>query len=241
MRTVHVVTHPEATHHVDGLVGGWFDSALTEDGRADADRIGAALRARVPAGTSTEVYSSDLRRTRETADAIARSLDVEVLADPGLREKSYGEAEGRAQAWLDERLVPPPETGERMRHDEGLAGAETKWDLATRIYASMERILASDAEQQVVVTHGMAATFVIAAWIGMPLESAGLLAFRVTSGSITELRQDDFFHNRQLVRLGDTGPPSLARLSIHPDGIDVPLAWSAAWWTSSSRSGPTCR
>lgn len=29
MRTVFVVTHPEATHHVEDRVGGWFDSQLT--------------------------------------------------------------------------------------------------------------------------------------------------------------------------------------------------------------------
>lgn len=204
MRTVHVVTHPESTHHVDGLVGGWFDSALTDAGRRSAERIGAALRARIPQGEDVEIHSSDLRRTRETADAIGKALAAEVVADPGLREKSYGEAEGRPQAWLDERFVPPPAVGERMRHDEGLPGAETKWDLATSAYASMDRILAGDAKQQVVVTHGMAATFVIAAWIGMPLEDAGVVSFPVGSGSITELREDDFFHNRQLVRLGDT-------------------------------------
>ncbi|WP_291799342.1 hypothetical protein [Brevibacterium sp.] len=29
MRTLCVVTHPEATHHVHELVGGWHDSELT--------------------------------------------------------------------------------------------------------------------------------------------------------------------------------------------------------------------
>ncbi|MCY0939906.1 hypothetical protein [Streptomyces antarcticus] len=54
------------------------------------------------------------------------------------------------------------------------------------------------------MTHGFALTFVVAAWIGMPIDSLGHVNFRVASGSITHLREDDFFHNRQLVRLGDT-------------------------------------
>lgn len=29
MRTLLVVTHPEATHHVEKVVGGWHDSRLT--------------------------------------------------------------------------------------------------------------------------------------------------------------------------------------------------------------------
>ena len=32
MTRVFLVTHTEATHHVDGLVGGWFDSELTARG-----------------------------------------------------------------------------------------------------------------------------------------------------------------------------------------------------------------
>ena len=46
-RTVLVVTHPEATHHVEGLVGGQFDSTLTPRGERDAAAIAAALRDRI--------------------------------------------------------------------------------------------------------------------------------------------------------------------------------------------------
>jgi probable phosphoglycerate mutase len=53
------------------------------------------------------------------------------------------------------------------------------------------------------VTHGFAATMVLAAWIRMPLEAADYVAFRASSGSISELRQDDVFHNRQIASLDD--------------------------------------
>lgn len=46
--------------------------------------------------------------------------------DRRLREKSYGEAEGKSQEWLGRRFVPPPAVGERMEHNEGVEGAETK-------------------------------------------------------------------------------------------------------------------
>lgn len=67
----------------------------------------------------------------------------------------------------------------------------------------MERILESDCERQVIVTHGFAAAFVLASWITMPLETAGYVKFRISSESITELRQDDYFDNRQIVKLND--------------------------------------
>ncbi|GIJ30008.1 putative phosphoglycerate mutase [Micromonospora qiuiae] len=204
MRNLYIVTHPEATHHVDGLVGGWFDSDLTGRGLAHAGQIAQALADRLPPAAVVEVFSSDLLRARRTAEVLGKRLGVGVVLDADLREKSYGEAGGRPQAWLDERFIPPPAAGERMRHDEGIPDAETKWELAVRAYAALDRILRSTVEHQIVVTHGGTATFLLAAWIGMPIDAAGLVGIRFSPGGITHLREDDYFHNRWIAQLNDT-------------------------------------
>ncbi|WP_130800201.1 histidine phosphatase family protein [Streptomyces otsuchiensis] len=205
MRNVFVVTHPEASHHIDGLVGGWFDSELTADGLSAAAGLARALRARIPERADVDVISSDLARTRRTAEEIAELFGTKPVWDPRLREKSYGEAEGRPQEWLDQRFVAPPATGNRMDHHEGVKGAETKTVFAERVYAAVEDLVRRPAEYQIVVTHGFALTFVVAAWARLPIDSLGYLNLRAPSGSITHLREDDFFHNRQVVALGDTG------------------------------------
>lgn len=87
-KTIYVVTHPEATHHVEQLVGGWYDSDLTTDGRRDALVISRVLRDRIPPGVEPELFSSDSIRARRTAEAIGESLGTDVIADPRLREKS---------------------------------------------------------------------------------------------------------------------------------------------------------
>ena len=204
MRRLYVVTHPESVHHVSDLVGGWFDSELTDRGLRQAELIAETIRELVPDDAAVELYSSDLRRTAQTARAIAQRLGVEPTLVEGLREKSYGEAEGKAQSWLDARFVPPPPTGDRMNHHESIEGAETKRDFASRVYDAVSDILSSPCSHQVVVTHGFALTFVVAAWIHLPLESAGYVNLRSTSGGITVLEQDDFFHNRTVVSLNDT-------------------------------------
>jgi len=203
VRTLWVVTHPEATHHVAGVVGGWHDSVLTREGRCDAAAIGRELRTRIPQGAAVELYSSDLARAAQTATAIGAALEVEPILMEGLREKSYGEAEARPQAWLGERFIPPPAGGDRMNHFEGIPGSETRAEFASRIYAAMEAILGLPCERQIIVTHGFALTFVVACWIGMPLSSAGYVNFRASSGSISELHEDDYYHNRQVVQLND--------------------------------------
>ncbi|MGY4644919.1 histidine phosphatase family protein [Cellulomonas sp. URHB0016] len=203
-RTVSVVTHPEATHHVDGLVGGQFDSALTPAGERQAAAIARTLRDRIDTPARAAVVTSDLQRTRRTAEILGAALAVEPTLDVRLREKSYGEAGGRPQSWLDARFVPPPAVGDRLRHHEGIAGSETRLDVAVRVYLSMTDHLARDVDHLVVVTHGFTAALVVAAWIGMPIEAAGHVAFPVPSGSITTLREDGYFHNRAVVCVGDT-------------------------------------
>ncbi|WP_218031392.1 histidine phosphatase family protein, partial [Nocardioides psychrotolerans] len=123
---------------------------------------------------------------------------------PGLREKSYGEGGGMPDAWFRERFAPPPAEGERLEHDEGLPGGETKATWARRVYAAMDQVATDPSSTKVVVTHGGSITFVIAHWIGMPLDSLSRASFRVPSGSITHLQRDDYFHNRAVVSLGDT-------------------------------------
>lgn len=204
MRRLYVVTHPEAEHHLSGQVGGWWDSALTERGKRQADAIAARIRELVPGGAEVALHSSDLTRTAQTASAIGDLLGVPPILTAGLREKSYGVAEGRPQAWLDARFVPPPPAGDRMNHAEGIEGAETRQQFAARVYAAVDEVLASPCAHQVVVTHGFALTFVVAAWIGMPLESTGYVNLRSSSGGITVLEEDDFFANRSVVRLDDT-------------------------------------
>jgi probable phosphoglycerate mutase len=202
VRTLYVVTHPEAAHHVEGLVGGWHDSRLTAAGVKAAGEIAGALRDAVPAGAAVELYSSDLRRTAETAEVVGARFGVRPVFDGRLRERSFGEVEGKSKSEWDRVFVPPPAVGDRMGHVD-VPGAETRAAVARRVYAAVDEILESDAEHQILVTHGFAMTYVVAAWIGMPPESLGHVVFKVRSGSISTLHEDDVYRGRLVMRLGD--------------------------------------
>lgn len=204
MERVYVVTHPQASHHTDGVVGGWFDSHLTDQGRERAEEIARYLRRIVPGDATPQLVSSDLLRTRQTAEAIGAAFAIETTLDAGLREKSYGVAGGRPQAWLSERFVPPPATGDRLDHVEGIEGAETMRQCLERVYAAVARIEAEPARHRIIVAHGGTAGFVASAWMGIPLEACSTARLRTPSGSVTILEQDDQFHNRSLVALGIT-------------------------------------
>src|SRR5262245_18759684 len=129
MQRIFVVTHPEAEHHVQGLVGGWYDSRLTAKDNAAALASARRIRAKI-ADDDVSVHSSDLIRAIETATPIAEQFGAVVRPTSRLRELSYGAAEGKPKSWLDERFVPAPESN-RLDH-VSCEGGETKRAFATR-------------------------------------------------------------------------------------------------------------
>ncbi len=194
MKSIIVITHAESQHHVEGKVGGWYDTGLTEFGRSQARTTAKEVR-RMLNGKKALLFSSDLLRARETADAISDSIETPIEQMEGLRENSYGIAEGKPQEWLDERFVFPPRRGNRMDHIV-CEGAESRRTFAERIYRSMDEVYSRSEEYAVVVSHGFALTFIISWWIHLPIEDNAFANFASTPGGISLLEEDDQFHNR---------------------------------------------
>lgn len=183
MNEIVLVTHPEATHVVDRLVGGWYDADLTPRGVEQADLIADA----VCAEPVDAVFSSTLIRCRRTAEAVAVRGGVDVVLDPDLREQSYGVAEGHPPGTFPYTAAGGGD--DLLRHHDGVEGSETRLDVASRIYAAHERIETAGFERTVVVCHGGASSYVVTAWLGMPLLSVGAVRFGFRPGSITRLRE----------------------------------------------------
>lgn len=209
MKTLYVVTHPQSIHHVEDRVGGWYDTGLTDLGLRQAEAIAARITELCGEDTPALV-SSDLLRCSETAEIIGRHLSLTPQLTPGLREMSCGIAEGRPQSWLRANRLPVPEEG-GLDDTGGIEGAETRRQTGTRIYGAMDALMADPAETLVIVTHGFALTFVIAWWIGMPIECLGRVNFPVPSGSITHLAENTQWKSRGVIKLGDNS--HLARIA----------------------------
>jgi len=203
-RNMYVVTHPPADHHVSDLVGGWYNSHLTEQGREMAEAVADELTGRVAAtARPIRITTSDLARCGETAGIIADRLGLAATDDRRLREISFGEAEGKPNAWLHERQVPAADD-DRLDHRGPIAGAETRREVAARVRASIGELMVDEAHDHVVVTHGFAQTFVIAAWLQLPVDAVGFVSFETSPGAITQLGHDDYWRNRTVVSLADT-------------------------------------
>ena len=86
-----VARHGETDWNVSGILQGWLDVPLNDQGRRQACEMGAGFAH----SHFAKVYSSPLIRSRETAEIIARSLR---LTPPefhdGLKERNFGAIQG---------------------------------------------------------------------------------------------------------------------------------------------------
>jgi broad specificity phosphatase PhoE len=88
--TLLLVRHGETDWNADGRLQGQTDRPLTDFGRHQAQQLADELD-----GDKFEaIYSSDLRRARETAEIVGGRLGLGVALDPDLREKDWGTWEG---------------------------------------------------------------------------------------------------------------------------------------------------
>ena len=204
MQNLYVVTHAQATHHIDGLLGGWYDSSLTEKGISQARKLGEFLfeQIQVP---GIPVYSSDLKRAFQTAREIAGHFDSTIMTDTRLREFNIGEGTGKPSDWINSHYIPVPVHGNRLDH-QICPGCETRRELGTRISDCINEIIATGDENIIIVSHGHALTFIIMAWLQVPIEYMGSCRFRTAPASVTRLQEDDHYHERIIVYLSKDIP-----------------------------------
>jgi broad specificity phosphatase PhoE len=92
-KTLILVRHAESEHHIRRLSGGWTDTPITEIGHRQAHLVAQRLKSEL-GDTPIRLFTSDLLRTRNTAQHIADAFEVEPIADGRLREFNNGEAAG---------------------------------------------------------------------------------------------------------------------------------------------------
>ena len=82
-------------------------------------------------------------------------------------------------------------------------GAESRREVGERITRFIDEVFSSIEGSAIVITHGFALTFFIAAWLRIPVEHMDYCEFRASPGGVTHLNQHEPFRNRVLVSLND--------------------------------------
>ena len=148
------VRHGETAWNAIMRLQGQLDIDLNDLGRWQAERAGAAL-----ADSALQViYSSDLCRAHNTAQAIARHSGIaapDIRIYHGLRERCFGRFEGLTYAQVGE-LHPQDALRWKQRDPEWAPpGGESQTEVFARVHAALDQIAAQHAGEHIaIVTHG---------------------------------------------------------------------------------------
>lgn len=163
-RQLILVRHGQTVDNVAGIAQGWNDSALSEAGQEQVQRLASRLAALKP----TALYSSPLGRALATAEAISAVTGLPITQLDDLREMSYGGWEGRS--FMDVRREDES-TYQRWIHDAEAScpGGESHAAVRRRIERALGQI---NSERPVVVTHGTAIRIAVTALLAVPVLTA---------------------------------------------------------------------
>ena len=148
------IRHGETAWNQGGRLQGHLDIALNATGREQARRLAQALAGRDD--RIDLVVSSDLCRALETARAVADATGAPLLADAGLRERCFGDYQGRTFA---EVTAQQPEQAERWRRRDPAwaapGGGESLLQIRERVAQTVRRLAAENMGKQIALfTHG---------------------------------------------------------------------------------------
>jgi glucosyl-3-phosphoglycerate phosphatase len=172
MTTLVIWRHGQTAWNAEGRIQGQLDTELTEEGIAQA----AVAARRLAALRPDVIVSSDLRRTADTAAALAALTGLTVSTDERLRERHFGEWQGHTMA---EVAAERPEEHARWTAGEDVVGGgvETLEDLGKRVCDALQdaaRLAPADGTV-VVATHGAAARQGVGHLLGWRREQARTL------------------------------------------------------------------
>jgi broad specificity phosphatase PhoE len=218
--TLLLARHGESDWNRSKRWQGFADRPLTDLGRRQAEQLADRLE-----GIDLDaVYSSDLRRARDTAEAVGRRKGLGVRTTAALREVDVGSWSGLTRAEVEARS--PDAYARWLRGAEGWIDGETYEQLGARVIKAIREIAADhDGKRVLVVAHGGTLRAIHAAALGVdihtyrriqPVEpNATLSAVVVDDDRLTELSRpeelDEFLiHEQQRRRDAALRPPAPA-------------------------------
>lgn len=149
MTTIHFIRHGQSTWNAEVRVQGSSDPDLSELGKTQA----IALQGKLP--VFDRLYSSDLKRTRQTIELIMAGEIHGIEYRSSLREIHLGPWEGMLLTDVNEQY---PEQAKNFRHHPeqfSMGDAETFSALQARAHNAVNEIVAECPDQNVlVVSHG---------------------------------------------------------------------------------------
>ncbi len=166
MTTILLIRHGENNAVGKRLMGRLPGVHLNENGRKQAEQLAQAL-----GGAPVKaIYSSPLERAVETAEPLARALDLPIQAAPGIAELACGDWQGKTLKQLGRLRLW--KVVQEKPSEFRFPGGESFIEAQGRAVAEVERIVAAHEEQDLVAlfSHGDIIRLLVAHFLGVPLD-----------------------------------------------------------------------
>ena len=175
-----------------GRFAGHRDVSLSKSGRHELELL-CAKCSRHPVRA---VYASDLKRARETAEAIARQFGLKVNVRPELREIHFGEWEGLTWNQIAQRHPRLAARWMKRFPLQSIPGGEPLRQFKKRVGAAIGDIVAANRGRcALVVTHAGVIRFTLGKVLGLPAQNLFRLAQDPGAMNIV-----DYFEHGAIVR-----------------------------------------
>jgi broad specificity phosphatase PhoE len=182
-----LVRHAETAWNRERRYQGWQDTQLSQAGRAQAEAAGRLLAAEPLAA----VWSSPLRRARETAAAIATPHGLPVRVDEAFREMGFGQWEGLSTEEVRARFPGAHRAWLETPHLAIVPGAESLVEVRERVRTGLGLLRGAHEDQRIcVVSHGITSRVLILEALGLGLDRVWSLQLSSTGISELEFRED---------------------------------------------------
>jgi alpha-ribazole phosphatase len=161
-----LIRHGQTDWNLEGRYQGQSDVPLNKNGQTQAHLLAEQLQGR----SFTTIYTSDLRRAKDTAEIIALTLHLPIQVDSRLREINQGDWEGQQVDAIKSRYT---DLWEKRAQDPASVrppGGETVSEVATRVHAAFDDIAVSHPGGSImVVSHGLALATILCEVRGIPV------------------------------------------------------------------------
>ncbi len=145
------IRHGETAWNVDTRLQGHLDIPLNATGRWQAERTAGAL---VEEGISA-IYSSDLLRALQTAEALGAAIALPVATDTRLRERAFGVFEAHTFAEIEARWPAEARCWTQREPDFAPEGGESLREAYARCIDAVHALADAHAGQTIaLVAHG---------------------------------------------------------------------------------------
>ena len=147
------IRHGETAWNVDTRIQGHLDIPLNDTGLQQARWLAQALAER---DAVHAIYASDLARAHVTALTIGQTMGLAVTTHQGLRERAFGDFQGRTFAEIESELPEAAQHWRQRTPDWTPPGAgESLLTLRERVLRTVDELAARHlGEQIVLVAHG---------------------------------------------------------------------------------------